>query len=111
MARTKGAVTKAPMKPSQARYRIWRSMRILRRFTIPQLAATAEAGVENVRAFVYKLIAHGYARRCAPRRIGVLGSHNVYMLFHDTGPKPPKIHHDGTIFDPNHVKSLHIKGN
>ena len=97
--RRPGSTTKAVTV--NARYRIWRSMRILRRFTAPDLCATAEAGRWNVQQYMLALARAGYLRIAVPRKCGVRAGHAIYALARDTGPNPPRIHRDGTVYDPN----------
>jgi hypothetical protein len=91
-----------PTRPPVARVKIWRSMRMMRRFTIADLCATAEAQSHNVKTYLGALINSGYIRklkRQAPKR-GIEG-HAVYALVKDTGPLAPQRVKGGTIFDPN----------
>ncbi len=84
-----------------ARHRIWTAMRIQRRFIIPDLMGAAEARRHNVAKFVRGLLANGYLRIDAPKLNGKRGGHVIYALIRNTGPFPPRIHDDGTVFDPN----------
>lgn len=84
-----------------ARDRIWQSMRILRRFTLPDLAATAEAGENNCLKYTRGLTAGGIVRVIKPKESGYKNGHIVWFLARDLGPKSPRLRKDGTIFDPN----------
>jgi hypothetical protein len=86
------------MATNTARFRVWRSMRILRSFTIPQLAATSDANLRNVTAYVTGLARNGYLR--VTRRKSRLGA-GTYMLVRNTGPNPPQLAHDQSLYDPN----------
>jgi|GEM_PF-7089170 len=99
--RKPGSVTSTPMTERQARERVWRAMRMLRRFTIPDLAATAEAGANNVQHYLIALERADYVRVAAPRRSGVKGGHAVYVLARDTGPHAPRVRGDNTVADFN----------
>ncbi len=95
------AATAHDRRAPVARTRIWRSMRILRRFTVPDLAATADASVENTRKYLRDLTRARYVRKITievPRR-GVEGR-AIFALVKDTGPFAPS-HAAGGIFDPN----------
>ncbi|HUY26173.1 MAG TPA: hypothetical protein VMV27_02030 [Candidatus Binataceae bacterium] len=81
-----------------ARFRIWRSMRILRSFTIPQLVATSDATKKNATSYVSGLARNGYLRVTRTKKPGAPG---VYMLARNTGPNPPRVGHDHSIYDPN----------
>lgn len=92
--------TLAEMHQPIAREQIWRSIRILRRFTIRSLAATAEASEVNVRKYLAALSAAGYVRRVSnpqPTRFETA----AFVLARDTGPCAPKREAGGGIFDPN----------
>lgn len=84
-----------------ARYRAWQSMRILRRFTLPDLVATAEINNNNAQKYVDALSKGGYLRLVKPRASGVKGGHAVWQLVKNTGPNPPRIWSNGRIWDPN----------
>jgi len=100
-----------PARPPVARTRIWRSMRVMRRFTIADLAATADAGLQNTHSYIVDLVNGGYVRKLkneVPKR-GVEGR-AVFALVKDTGPLAPSLARfwsngvrvsTGTIFDPN----------
>ena len=85
----------AEMPKSTARYRMWRSIRILvKDFTISQVAATSGATYENAKKFVSQLSAHGFVSKCGCRyRDGVPvyapGVYQGYRLVSDVGPQPP----------------------
>ncbi len=89
-------------KPPIARSRIWRSMRVLRRFHGADLAAVAEAGLQNTLNYVSQLVAAGYLRKVKTEtpRHGVEGR-AIFALVKDTGPLAPRIAHDGTVTDLN----------
>lgn len=98
MARPEGSNTRKVQR--NARYRAWQSMRILRRFTVADLMATAEISRHNVEPFLRRLERFGYIRRVGQRRAGY--QHPVlWMMVRNTGPNPPRCMRDGGIFDPN----------
>lgn len=99
MPRRNGDISKK-VTVGNARYRMWRSMRILRRFTAPDLIATAAANRDNVARYVRGLVEDGYLKISTPKRDGIKGGHIVYVLARDTGPNPPRIGKFG-VFDPN----------
>lgn len=84
-----------------ARDRIWQSMRILRRFSLPDLVATAEAGDNNCLKYTRGLSAAGIVRLIKPKDEGKKGGHIQWALVRDLGPKSPRLRADGTTFDPN----------
>ena len=86
----------------RARDRAWQSMRILRRFTMPQLVATAEITIDNARKYCNGLERAGFLRLTTPRNSGVRGGHKTYLLIRDPGPKSPRLRTNGITYDPNH---------
>lgn len=89
-----------PMHAMQARTRLWRSMRALRRFTVADLEATSEATANHARKYVKKLLVAGYLRVVEAKREGVAGGHPVYQLLRNTGPEAPRMGKGG-LLDPN----------
>lgn len=90
---------RAAMAPTDARYKLWRSMRVLKSFTYQELCTTADAGVENARRYLRGLVRAGYVIRLNPnagrKRV------QVFSLVRDTGPHAPRISADWKIFDLN----------
>jgi hypothetical protein len=87
---------------STARARIWRAARILRRFTLVELAAVAMAGQTNCFQYVGGLRDQGIIRIVfTPRN----GSHSdgpmIFELAQDRGPLPPIVCDDGSLLDYN----------
>lgn len=89
----------ATAQREQMRARIWRSMRVMRRFTIADLCATAEARPWFVANYAAGLIKHGYLLTSSAKA----NRRQVCILARDTGPKPPRPRADGSIDDPNLV--------
>ena len=100
MARLNGSIGKNPTLGT-ARTGAWSAMRILRRFTIPEVAATAEAEANNVQRYVFGLAKTGYLRVVRARVSGTKMGSAIYALVNDTGPLPPRLHRDGSIYDAN----------
>lgn len=73
------------------RNQIWQSLRILRRFTLPDVCRTIPEGAKyaNVRKFVSNLHRHGYVAKAAGYTSGRAGSYQVYTLVKDVGPNYP----------------------
>ncbi len=88
MARPLGAKTKH-RSAGQARERAWQSMRILMRFTVAELVATAEIEESNARKYVRRLHRTGYLRLLAGNANGHPGSHSVWLLVRNSGPRAP----------------------
>jgi len=100
-----------PIRPPVQRVKIWRSMRMMRRFTIGDLCATAAASNHNVRTYLGALVRGGYVRKLkreVPKR-GLEG-HAIFALIKDTGPMAPKRAKDGSIFDPNVAGQEEVEG-
>lgn len=101
MARLHGTRTHCLNRSTRARDRVWTSMRILRRFSYPQLVASAECSRDNVRKYMYGLISAGIVRVQTEKRNGFKGSHQTMMLIINVGPVAPRIQKDGNVYDPN----------
>jgi hypothetical protein len=84
----KGMVASKP-RQNGVRRKVWQSMRILRRFTIPDLCRTSGASVSNVRKFVRHLARHGYVARQGTYVSGRPGSYQGWRLVKNIGPEYP----------------------
>lgn len=104
MARRAGARTRVLHRKARARDRVWSSMRILRRFSLPDLVSTAECNRDNIRKYIIALTRAGYLRVAVAKQNGRKGGHQIWALARNTGPAAPRLQTDGRIFDPN----LHI---
>ncbi|MBI4928161.1 MAG: hypothetical protein HY835_10375 [Anaerolineae bacterium] len=82
-------MTAAEPRQGALRNRIWQSMRILRRFTIIDLARTAGATRGNVRKFVKRLEVHGYVAQEGGYVGGRAGEFRGLRLVKDVGPQYP----------------------
>jgi len=87
-------------RPS-GRARMWLAMRMLRRFTLPDICATAEVEDNNALQFTRSLMKGGFLRCEVPRRSGVTAGSAMYALAIDAGPMAPQVRRDGEIHDPN----------
>lgn len=93
-----------PHNDRDALQRVWQAMRILRRFTIPQLQATAGENGQSVHyVHVHRYLAA--LRRCGYMFLvrpygGRPGEHAVFRLALDSGPLRPLVR-QGMLFDPN----------
>ncbi len=97
--RGRGAGVNLAGAPSEARERMWRAMRILRRFHMRELLQVAEVPRRKVaERFVQDLTRAGYLR-VAERARGCDGS--VYALIRNTGPFAPRVGCKGLTLDPN----------
>jgi hypothetical protein len=97
---TVGMRKQAPQRGMQVRQRLWRSMRMLRQFSVPDLEATAEAERSHIGVFIRALVAAGYVQVEQPRQNGKRGGHAVYRLIRNTGPVAPRLATDG-LYDAN----------
>lgn len=88
MAGIKGMIAKK-QRENTTRRRIWQSMRIFRRFTLPDLCRTADANSSNTRKFLRRLVVHGYVQPIGGRVRGRAGSYQGWRLVHDIGPNYP----------------------
>lgn len=72
-----------------ARAKAWQSMRIFKRFTIPDLCRTSGAGLNNLQRYLRLLLIHGFVAEIGDYRGGRPGSAKYYRLVRDTGPSHP----------------------
>lgn len=100
MARLPGACSRRRNK-HDAQAKLWAAMRILRRFTMPDLMTIAEVKYNRASNFTNQLDKAGYVKKVLPNDNGKAGSYTVYYLYRDTGPKPPIIGIDGVAYDQN----------
>lgn len=85
--------------PSEARERMWRAMRILRRFRLRELLQVAEVPRRKAaERFVQDLTRANYLSVAEPAR-GCDGS--VYALIRNTGPFAPRVGRKGLLLDVN----------
>lgn len=100
MPRTVGARVRT--RPGSAdRARAWQAMRVLVRFTGPQIEMAAEIGEANLQRFIRALVRTGYLLIERERVSGRAASHNVYRLVRNSGPKTPILWNSGEVFDEN----------
>jgi len=82
-------MVQARPKAGSLRLKVWQSMRIMRRFSLPDLCRTTGARRDNVRKFVKRLEAHGYVALATKQLRGRPGSYHIWRLVKDTGPLYP----------------------
>lgn len=97
----KGCVKRSQVQPGQQQ--AWQAMRILRRFTLPQLLTTCpKLAHRTARHYLGRLRRCGYVERVARRMSGVPGSYDTYALRRNTGPLAPITRKGSlTMYDPN----------
>lgn len=76
------------------RGKVWQSMRVKRRFTMPDLCRTStekyeQSCYENIKKWVKKLENHGYVEKTGPRTFRRVGEFQAYRLVRETGPVHP----------------------
>lgn len=72
-----------------ARRNIWRSIRILRTFTLSDITRTLPEGKYcNVRKFVAALVKHGYIAKTGRYTGGILGAYQSYRIVKDSVEYP-----------------------
>lgn len=84
---------KARMSPQSARYKAWQSMRILRRFTVPDIIRTSGISRDNLHGYLPWLVKMGYvAEEIWKGKTGQAGSYKAYRLVKDVpeAPTTPK---------------------
>lgn len=92
---------KTKMSPKSARYKAWQSMRIFRRFTVPDIIRTSGIKRDNLHQYLPWLVEEGYvAEEIRKGKTGQAGSYKVYRLAKDvleapaTPKKRPGVSHD-----------------
>jgi hypothetical protein len=96
-----GCTKRSQIQPGQQQ--AWQAMRILRRFTLPQLLTTCpRLAHRTARAYLARLRRCGYVVRVARRISGQPGGADSYSLVRNSGPQAP-IARKATVsvFDPN----------
>lgn len=81
-------------KRGTARCKMWQTMRIMRRFALPDLCRTTGATVSNARKFVLRLREHGYVRPDGSYTGGQAGVYQAWRLVRDIGPDYPTLCRD-----------------
>jgi hypothetical protein len=81
---------KRQVDQKSTRIKIWRSMRVMRHFTIPDLLKVVkEANYQNIRNFLGVLTTHGYVAKDRHYISGRTGDFQGYYLIRDVGPVYP----------------------
>lgn len=83
--------TEQPAAKITARERLWRAIRIRRRFTIEEIRITAGASKNNALKYVLALTRAGYLRMEVPRRSGKLMGGAIYAIARDNGVSAPQM--------------------
>lgn len=91
---------------SNGRHKAWQAMRIMVRFSIPELMATAGIGRDNASVYINRLIVAGYIVRHRPRVSGRAGSCDIFHLVRNSGPQAPLCWDNGQVHDPNTRKTF-----
>ncbi|WP_419657725.1 hypothetical protein Dvar_68500 [Desulfosarcina variabilis str. Montpellier] len=84
----KGMTDSRPRRTA-VRMKVWQSMRIMGRFTIPDLCRTSGASSSNVRKFIHRLVEHGYVAMHQPNVSGQTGSYHCWRLVKNIGREYP----------------------
>lgn len=95
---------------SVATQKVWQAMRVLRRFTVADLVATAEVGESLARKYVRALAQAGHLVNARPRVSGRPGSWELWQLLRDSGPQAPIKRTHGGVYDPNSGCSYDSEG-
>lgn len=88
------------MTDQRSKVRMWKAMRALGAFTLPELSTISGVLEGNVRNYLFALKQAGYIRREHKQKTGTRkGNYYMYRLIKNTGPKPPTMRI--VIYDPN----------
>lgn len=82
-------MTMAKPRSDTLRRKAWQSMRIFRRFTVPDVCSTSGVKRDNLRKFLRNLERHGYVARFGNFKGGRPGEYQPWRLLKDTGPDYP----------------------
>jgi hypothetical protein len=94
------------MKDQGCWLRMWKAMRALGAFTIPELVTISEVPDGNARNYIFALRKAGYIRREHKQKNGTRqGNYYTYRLIKNTGPKAPTMR--VVIHDPN-LEGQHV---
>ncbi|MBC7168710.1 hypothetical protein [Phenylobacterium sp.] len=104
----------AAKRPGAGQEQMWRSMRMLRQWTVRDLtlaASTDEVAVTEatVQTYVWALVKAGYLTVLRPGKPGHkpgTGTKALYALKLNTGPLAPQIQRTSFLFDPNTKKGV-----
>lgn len=100
--------------PSTANDRLWRAIRAMGKFSLPELTISAGASRRSAETFIHALSRAGYLRTVV-RGNSQTGAWSVYRLMRLSGPRTPVIRHSKcpdtgrtlkSLFDPNNGKSI-----
>ncbi len=81
-------------KPSTTclRQKMWQSMRIMKRFTVPDILRTVPGATKsNARKFFIRLEQAGIIKKVGSYVSGRTGEYQGYALIQDTGPVMPSL--------------------
>lgn len=101
MGRTIGSRCTEAKADNVARRQAWQSMRIMRRFTRGDILTTADIEKSNLGKYVKGLLRCNFLDVAQGRANGRPGSSDVLRIARDNGPRPPILHNDGSMTDPN----------
>ena len=101
MARTKGARCTEAKADNLSRKQAWQTMRIMRRFTRADILTTAAIEKSNLDKYIRALVRCNFLVVAQERVSGRPGSRDVLRIARDNGPRPPILHTDGSMTDPN----------
>lgn len=101
----RGPLTQLARRPKRrtARDKMWKAIRVSKKFDLARLEAMAGASPEGARKFVAALAKAGYlsALRREPGDAPTSNGFKRWLLIRDTGPETPLIKADGRVWDPN----------
>lgn len=92
-------------RPSLRNEQMWRTMKMLKRFTPQDLAITAstedvEVKLNTAKAYVGMLKKAGYVAVVIPSKPGTQATYQ-FLKSRNTGPRPPQVQRFNQVFDPN----------
>lgn len=101
----RGPLTQTARRPKRRtmRDKMWKAIRVSKKFDLAHLEAMAGASRDGARKFVGALARAGYlsALRREPGDAPTSNGFKRWLLVEDTGPQTPAVKADGRIWDPN----------
>lgn len=90
-----------------ARQKAWMAMRIMRKFSVGDIEATAEVSRRSIQKFISVLVQCGYVKKLGWVNRGKRGGYERLLLIEDTGPSAPLIRKGGYLRDLNTGEIIH----
>lgn len=103
-----------PVTQGVKRERMWRTMRILSRFSVTDVAVTASdedcrVSEQDAKSYIFYLCKAGYLTKSSEKKGGGPSSY-FFLKTRYTGPKPPQVQRIKQVYDPNLKRVVWSRG-